>query len=101
MKVLFIASAILLSVASGQAADFSVSSQCRKTIQSDLLKHKLRLASIHQSSYYPAGSDGASSWDSEYVVTASVVNSNNVQTRVSISIIDSSNCRVRSLTKAQ
>src|SRR5688572_29435976 len=96
MKNLLAVVIALFGFAVAQAADFRVSKECRETIQNDWSKRSLRLTRIDQTTYIAGGSDGASSWDSEYIVNAHVKDSRNKSNRALIYINDSYSCRVLS-----
>lgn len=98
MKHIICSFLISLSL-SVHAADLKISKDCRQSIQMDLAKRHLALVKIYQASYYPAGSDGASSWDSETVVTAQVKDPRNVSTKVLMYLWDANNCRVSWIQK--
>lgn len=101
MATKMIAAFVALTVsATTYGADFKVSYSCRESIKAGLERRNLILTKINSASYFPGGSDGASSWDSEYSVDSYVRDENGNSTRVLISIDDSYNCRVMAVNKA-
>ncbi|MFN7729012.1 MAG: hypothetical protein ACK5P7_07635 [Bdellovibrio sp.] len=95
-----ILSLVLLTAAfSAQAADIKISRDCGQKIQISLAKQNLTITRIIQASFFPGGSDGASSWENEYSIQAVVKNSEGVSARVFIDIDDNINCRVLRVRK--
>ncbi len=77
------------------AADsFTVTPECRKTINADLQKVGLRLTQVVATWIFLGGSDGASSWDTEYVVSGYIKNKTGKTIKTILWLSDNANCRV-------
>lgn len=100
MKMIILTCSLLFTSALANAyTDFHVRGNCRKAVVAGLKAKGLQLLKIESATFYPGGSDGASSWDDEYLIRARVENAHNVKYKVFVYVDDSKSCRVLDISK--
>ena len=95
---------ILISLflsASAFASEFKISRNCEKQLKDSLFgTYGLEIESLDAyGSYTAGGSDGASSWDDEYVILGNVKEKDGDVCEALLYVYDEKDCRVLSLTK--